>query len=135
MNIAIEDHIELKRAFGIAICQRMSENIAKLGFPVESNIGTPVFDAAEFSLATDPFTQSQDLVGFWYNNSRQRIGQIKFHGDGSFYAEYDVVQLHPIKKQYFVEAINAWGKVDNIKSEAKLLEIPEAKPDASKIRI
>lgn len=122
---AIAQHIAAKRDFGVTVCRRMAENIAKLGFAPASQIGTPDFDAAEFSLVTDPFTQSQDLVGYWYNAGKQRIGQIKFHGDGSFYAEYDVVQPHPGKKQYFVEAINAWGQQDNIKTEAKLLDIPE----------
>jgi hypothetical protein len=125
MTAALEQHIAAKRDFGTAVCRRIGENIAKLGFPAQTGINPPDFDAAEFSLVTDPFTQSQDLVGYWYNPNKQRIGQIKFHGDGSFYAEYDVVQPHPDKKQFFVEAINAWGQQDNIKTEAKLLDIPE----------
>ena len=125
MTLAIEQHIVIKRDFGNAICRRISENIAKLGFSLQTNINLPKFEDADFSLVTDPFTQTQDLVGYWYNAGKQRIGQIKFHGDGSFYAEYDVVQPHPSKKRFFVEAINAWGQQDNIKSEAKLLEIPE----------
>jgi hypothetical protein len=121
---AIEQAIAEKRDFGTAICRRISENIAKLGFSVQSDITLPDFNAAVFSLVTDPFTQSQDLVGYWYNAGKQRIGQIKFHGDGSFYAEYDVAKPNPRKAQYFVEAINAWGREDNIKTEAKLLDIP-----------
>jgi hypothetical protein len=118
-------HIEARRAFGHAICQAIAEAIARLGFPLQTRIDLPSFDAAVFSLVTDPYTQSEDLVGYWYSAGRQRIGQIRFHGDGSFYAEYDVVQPHPRKKQYFVEAINAWGREDNIKTEAKLLEVPQ----------
>lgn len=121
---ALELTIQQKRAYGKAVCQRISENIARLGFPLQTQLKLPDYENAQFSLVTDPFTQSQDLVGYWYNNGQQRIGQIKFHGDGSFYAEYDVVQPHPVKKQYFVEAINAWGQMDNIKTEAKLLDIP-----------
>jgi hypothetical protein len=121
----IEQAIEAKRVFGRAVCQRISENIAKLGFSLQTSIKLPDFDAAEFSLMTDPFTQSQNLVGYWYDVGKQRIGQIKFHDDGSFYAEYDVVQPHPSKKQFFVEAINAWGRQDNIKTEAKLLDVPQ----------
>jgi len=124
MNTPIEQHIAAKRAFGKAICHRITENIVKLGFAVQSEIKLPDFEAAQFSLVTDPYTQSQDLVGYWYNADKQRIGQIKFHGDGSFFAEYDVVKPHPRKKQWFVEAINAWGREDNIKTEAKLLDIP-----------
>lgn len=125
MTQVLEQHIAAKRDFGTAVCQRIGENIVKLGFSLQTNISLPNFDAAEFSLVTDPFTQSQDLVGYWYKPGKQRIGQIKFHGDGSFYAEYDVVQPHPSKKHFFVEAINAWGQQDNIKTEAKLLDIPQ----------
>lgn len=125
MTSDIEQQITAKRDFGMAVCRRIAENIAKLGFPTQTSVSPPDFEAAEFSLVIDPFTQSQDLVGYWYNQTKQRIGQIKFHGDGSFYAEYDVVRPHPSKKQFFVEAINAWGQQDNIKTEAKLLDIPE----------
>ncbi len=125
MSSTLEAHIDAKREFGKVICQRIVENIAKLGFPLQTNIRMPDFDAAQFNLVTDPFTQSEDLVGYWYDTRQQRIGQIKFHGDGSFYAEYDVVQPHPRKAQFFVEAINAWGHRDTIKTEAKLLTLPQ----------
>lgn len=125
MKTSIEEHVAAKREYGKTVCQRISENIAKLGFPLQTDITLPSYDAAEFSLVTDPFSQSQDLVGYWYNTGKQRIGQIKFHGDGSFYAEYDVLQPHPSKRQCFVEAINAWGQQENIKTEAKLLDIPQ----------
>lgn len=117
--------IENKRAFGKTICQRVSEAIVKLGFSVQTPIQLPTFEDAEFRLVTDTLTQDANLVGYWYNEKKQRIGQIQFNSDGSFYAEYDVVQPHPSKKQFFVEGINAWGREDNIKTEAKLLELPQ----------
>jgi hypothetical protein len=124
MSAGIRDHIEARRAFGEAVCRSIAEAIARLGFPLQTRIDLPSFDAAEFTLVTDPYTQSEDLVGFWYDVGKRRIGQIRFHGDGSFYAEYDVVQPHPRKKQHFVESINAWGREDSIKTEAKLLDLP-----------
>lgn len=124
MNGEIRHHIQTRREYGIAVCRSIAEAIAKLGFPLQTRIDLPNFDAAEFCLVTDPFNQSRDLVGYWYDAGRQRIGQIQFHGDGSFYAEYDVLQPHPRKKNAFVEAINAWGDRGRIKTEAKLLEIP-----------
>ncbi|WNB76897.1 hypothetical protein [Methylomonas koyamae] len=125
MSDELQQHLEAKRGFGKAVCQRMTENIVKLGFPLQTDLSLPDFDAAVFSLVTDPFTQSRDLVGYWYSAGKQRIGQIKFHGDGSFYAEYDVVKPHPSNKRWFVEAINAWGRQDDIKTEAKLLDTPQ----------
>lgn len=124
MSGDIRHHIEAKRAFGTDICQRIIEAIAKLGFSLQTRIELPNFDAAEFSLVTDPFTQSRDLLACWYSVGRQRIGQIRFHGDGSFFAEYDVLLPHPGKTQVFIEAINAWGRQGAIKTETKLLEMP-----------
>ena len=121
----LKEQIDNQFAFGKVICQRISEAIVKLGFSVQTPIQLPVFDDAEFRLILDPLTQDSNLAGYWYNEKKQRIGQIQFNSDGSFYAEYDVVQPHPSKKQFFVEAINAWGRVDNIKTEAKLLELPQ----------
>lgn len=123
MNLS--DQIENKRAFGKAICQKISEQIAKLGFSTQTPISLPEFEEAEFRLVHDPLTQESNLAGYWYNEKKQRVGQIQFNSDGSFYAEYDVTQPHPSKKQFFVEAINAWGREENIKTEAKLLELPQ----------
>lgn len=124
MTASLDELIRAKRAFGTRVCQRISESIANLGFSVQIRIDLPNYDAAQFSLVTDPYTQSQDLVGHWFDQRKQRIGQIQFLGDGSVYAEYDIIQPHPGKKQYFVESINAWGVQDNIKTEAKLLAMP-----------
>ena len=121
----LQDYIEAKQVFGEEICQRIAEAIVKLGFASEHHILAPQFNDAQFSLTVDPYSQSQDLIGFWYGSHKQRIGQIKFHGDGSFYAEYDVVKPHPVKPQFFVEAIHAWGRQEAIKTEAKLLDIPK----------
>ena len=118
-------HIEAKREFGQAVCDKIAQSIAKLGFPENVAIKPPCFEAAEFSLVTDPYTQSENLTGFWYDANRQRIGQIRFNCEGGFYAEYDVVQPHPRKQGIFVEAINAWGQPDDIRAEAKLLDLPK----------
>jgi len=62
------------------------------------------------------------LACHWFNASNnQRLGRLQFNSDGSFYAEYDVVKPHPIKKQWFVDGVSAWGRADAIKAEAKLL--------------
>ncbi len=124
-NTSLSEHIVAKQAYGQSVCDSMIETIAKLGFPENLELQKPDFDSAVFSLETDPYLQSLYLVGFWYSESKQRIGQIKFNCDGSFYAEFDVVQPHPSKNRWFVEAINAWGSQDDIRTEAKLLEIPQ----------
>jgi hypothetical protein len=124
-NNDIAGHVEAKQAFGQAICESIAKSIARLGFPESLGLKAPRFEDAVFSLVTDPYTQSQELNGFWYDANQQRLGQIKFNCENGFYAEYDILQPHPTKKQWFVEAINAWGKPDDIRTEAKLLDIPQ----------
>jgi len=48
-----------------------------------------------------------------------REGELTFHADGTFYAEYDVIRVHPRNGRLFVEAINAWGKGREIKVESR----------------
>lgn len=109
------------RHLGQQICAAIQEEIKNTGFIEDDINGIPEFDQADFSLKKDPFTAQENLTGYWYDERKRRIGNIQFLSDGSFYAEYDVVKPHPTKKQWFVEAIIAWGKEGLIKTEAKLL--------------
>lgn len=121
----LQAYIDAKRPLGCAICEKIAVEIQQLNLPNSSTLSLPRYDAAKFELVTDPFSQTQDLVGYWYSAQQQRIGQLQFHYDGSFYAEYDVLQPHPNNLQFFVEAISAWGKASLIKTEAKLLALPQ----------
>lgn len=115
----LNDQFKRHKTLGRTICGAMTQAIGKIGFTEIERY--PEFDRAEFSLAKDPYTADQNLTGYWYDRNQQRIGTIQFLSDGSFYAEYDIVKPHPTKKQWFVEAINAWGREGQIKTEAKLL--------------
>ena len=85
----IGDHAigtSIKRGIGMTVDSEITQQIAakqayrasrlRKNCPNDSQIGLfrkisiykpPQFDDAEFRLVTDPYTQSQDLVGFWYN--------------------------------------------------------------------
>ena len=120
-DVLINYQFEQHKLLGIEICREMLAAIRNLGF-LETEIDSfPQFEKAEFTLIKDPYTMDENLTGYWYDSNKQRIGNIQFLSDGSFYAEYDVVKPHPTKKQWFVEAISAWGKQGHIKTEAKLL--------------
>ena len=106
------------RPLGLAICQRLTDEIGRLGFPDPS---APVYDQACFESEKDPYSGETTLCGRWLNGYGHSIGEIKFHGDGSFYAEYDVALPHPTDRRWFVEGVVAWGKGDKINSEPKLL--------------
>lgn len=117
----IQFQFEQHKQLGVLICQEMLLAIKKLGFSAGEIKRVPVFDNAEFSLTKDPYTTEENLTGYWFDSNKQRIGEIQFNSDGSFYAEYDIVKPHPFKKQWFVEAMTAWGREQAVKTEAKLL--------------
>ena len=122
----LSEHIASRRPLAEAICKRLGEEIDKLGFADDEIKHYPNFDQASFVLIKDPYTGQQNLACYWYEEAKsQRIGRLQFNSDSTFYAEYDVVKPHPGKANCFVEGVTAWGKADKIKSEAKLLAMPE----------
>lgn len=110
---------------GEAICARLIAEMQKLGFQPDQLARAPVYGEADVSSSRDPFSGEDTLIYSWKDARGYRIGELKFHGDGSFYAEYDVVQPHPSDPRWFVEGVIAWGRGDSIKSEAKLLPAVE----------
>ena len=123
----LQRQIDLKRAVGVQICQRLRAEIDKIGFDEHEELSYPYFDTASFVLTKDPYTGDINLTGYWYNERSktriEKIGRLQFNSDGSFYAEFDVVKNHPKKSNWFVEAVTAWGNEEIIKSEARLLPI------------
>lgn len=118
----LSEKIDSNRELGTAICLRLCEEINKLGFAADD----PHYDKARFELLKDPFTGDYNLTGYWHDAAKkQRIGQLQFNSDGSFYAEYDVIKPHPTQPRRFVEGVSAWGRANQIKAEAKLLDMPE----------
>lgn len=103
------------------VCARLLGEMRKLGFDPEALPGTPCYEQAEFEASRDPYSGEETLCFYWKDRRGHRIGEMKFHGDGSFYAEYDVVQPHPTDPNWFVEGVTAWGRDGAIKSEPKLL--------------
>ncbi len=124
-QVLINEQLERHQLTGMQICQEMLRAMHKIGFTDDEIESVPEFEKAEFSLIKDPYTADENLAGYWYDRKKQRIGNIQFLSDGSFYAEYDIVKPHPSKKQWFVEGVSAWGKKGHIKSEAKLLPVPQ----------
>ena len=125
MNEDLAAQIEQQREFGELICQKLIASIEKLGFQTGVISVYPEYQAAQFQLTKDPLTGKSNLSGFWYDTRKQRIGRLQFQSDDSCYAEYDIIQNHPTKKQWFVEKVTAWGKMDALKAEPSLLRLPE----------
>lgn len=122
----LSEQIKTNRHLGTSICQRLSEEINELGFSETEIQHYPIYDEAVFILIKDPYTGEHNLTGYWYDApKKQRIGRLQFNSDGTFYAEYDVVKPHPTNTKRFVEGVTAWGKAEQLKSEPKLLEMPQ----------
>lgn len=119
MNNNIREHLEKVRVTGNAICNAVQAEIDKLGLNTE--IKSPVLDEADYILSPDSLSGKNTLMGTWRNNKGQKCGEILFNVDGTFYAEYDVIRVHPQKSQWFVEGIAVWGNESMVKSEPKLL--------------
>jgi hypothetical protein len=112
---------ERRKELGEAVCARLLTEIHKLGFMPGQVRHAPVYGQASFESSPDLYSGEDTVCAYWQNAQGYRIGEMKFHGDGSFYAEYDVVLPHPKDPRWFVEGVVAWGRDGVIKGEAKLL--------------
>lgn len=119
---SIELRVEAARATAEAICDVLEQETRKLGF-ASGQVPMPVFESARFSLQRDTASGRDSLQCDWYDDRGVRNGHILFHADGSFWAEYDVVRLHPGDTRWFVESVTAWGRDDRIKAEPRLLPV------------
>ena len=121
MNKEVQGHLESVRQTGEAVCNAVHQEIVKLG--LQETVDEPRLDEAEYILSPDPMNGKNSLMGTWRNLKGQKCGEIVFHADGTFYAEYDVVKPHPTNSRWFVEGIAAWGNGSVVKAEPKLLPV------------
>ena len=103
-----------------AICRALREGVRRLGFADEA-IAIPGPDAASYRFDRDPASGTDSLVGEWRDAEGQRLGMLLFHADGTFFAEHDVIKLHPANPRWFVEAVNAWGRDREVRAEPRLM--------------
>ena len=118
----LQERWEQVRTLGESVCAALSEEVEKIGLSEKALLTAP-WERARFELQRDPASGQSSLVGTWQDMNGHRVGSIIFHCDGSFFAEYDVVEQHPADQRWFVEAVNAWGKNTTIKAEPRLLPI------------
>jgi hypothetical protein len=117
--MTVEQRMLEVRAIGESVCDALRNEVLKIGLP--DDCIDPDIYRAEYSLSLDPASGQDSLIGIWRDSKGHKQGEILFHADGSFFAEYDVISAHPKKKQWFVEAVTAWGREDIVKAEPRLL--------------
>jgi len=119
MNSEVRQRFERMQALGETVCDALLMEVRRNGLPATAI--NPNLERAQFDLSRDPSDGTYCLVGIWRDAHGNKQGEILFHHDGSFYAEYDVICEHPAKPQWFVEAVTAWGNTTKLRSELKLL--------------
>lgn len=100
------------------VCAAMRVKACKFGFAAQAeqiDAQHLLFDVLPDSLG------NETLRGIWRGKEGWRCGQVLFHADGSFFGEFDIVCAHPQEPAWFVEAVEAWGRDDVIKSDLRLL--------------
>jgi hypothetical protein len=121
MTPDIKTRYEQVRELGVSVCESMQQELTKMGLATDRI--NPRLERASFELSRDPASGEYSLIGTWRDKHGNKQGMILFHADGSFFAEYDVICEHPQKPHWFVEAVTAWGRDKQIKSEARLLPV------------
>ena len=121
--MSVEQRMQEVRTVGESVCEALRRQVSKIGLP--DDCIDPDISRAEYSLSRDPASGKDSLIGIWRDSKGHKQGEILFHADGSFFAEYDVISAHPKKKQWFVEAVTAWGRDNKLKAEPRLLPLVE----------
>ncbi|ESQ09790.1 MAG: hypothetical protein N838_19605 [Thiohalocapsa sp. PB-PSB1] len=121
---ALKQRLADCRPLAETLCNALRTETAKLGFGTND---LPAADAgtAAYRLESDPASGSESLLGEWHDRHGYRIGMLLFHGDGSFFAEHDIAKPHPTDPSLFVEAIEAWGRDNQLCCEPRLLSMIE----------
>ncbi|MDR3394052.1 MAG: hypothetical protein P4L70_03535 [Parasulfuritortus sp.] len=74
-----------------------------------------------FTQVTDPANGQPGYEGIWRNSLNERVGKLIVNSDSSYFAEYDLCVRHPGKPEWFIEAVTAWGRGEQMRAEPRLL--------------
>lgn len=102
------------------ILQAMQAALDRLPFDPPSPAIAPLAQANCRSVR-DPSSGEDGVEYEWRDGHGYRVGGLVLHGEGSFFAEFDVLRPYPRDRSQFLEAITAWGRDDTIKTEPRLL--------------
>lgn len=109
---------------GRALLAALRDKVGTLDLTGEEVV-IPEFESAKFTLEHDLYNGQQTLMGSFYPSQHYRAGFLLFHSDGSCFAEYHVMQLHPSKPKWFIEAVEAWVRNGQIMTDIRLVAMPQ----------
>jgi hypothetical protein len=78
-------------------------------------------EEAVFTRVTDPSNGLPGYEGVWRDARGQRRGSLTINSDGSYFAEFDLLMLHPGRPRWFIEAVTVWGRDGVVRAEPRLL--------------
>jgi hypothetical protein len=120
----LEQQVAEVKEQGVALLAALRERVGQLKLGnVEVNI--PSFETATFTLEHDQYNGQQTLMASFYPSQYYRAGFLLFHSDGSCFAEYHVMQIHPSRPKWFIEAVEAWVRDGEIKTDTRLVAMPQ----------
>lgn len=111
--------VEEGRPAGEAALAVLAAEAAGTGICVD----TPAWEAGIFAFQRDPFTGEDSLLARFCTGSRR--GTVCLRPDGSLYAELDILKRHPADPALWIEAVMAWGRPPELKSEPRLMAMPQ----------
>ena len=100
-------------AFGEAVCAALRGQVEKLGLSIGAE---PVWAAACFEQAVDPFSQEASVVAYWRGGAR--FGKASFFPDGRVFAEYQVLLASPTEPDRYIDTVQVWGNAAKLRGEA-----------------
>ena len=124
MTEQLEQRIAEVTEQGMTLLAALREKVDGLSLGGEQ-IVIPPFESAKFTLEHDLYNGQQTLMASFYPSQYYRAGFLLFHSDGSCFAEYHVMQLHPSKPKWFIEAVEAWVRDGEIRTDTRLTRMPE----------
>jgi hypothetical protein len=105
----------------VPLAERLCEVLTEEARRYRPDAPTVQLEAATLRQVTDPANGLPGYEGDWRAPHGHKCGVLAINSDGSYYAEYDVLVLHPRKPRWFVEAVTAWGREGVITAEPRLL--------------
>lgn len=95
---------------------------------LDTRVRIPAWTDGRYSQRTDPASGLPSLRADFFSAGGQRKGHLLMHGDGSWYGEFDVCLSHPERAGWWIEAVEVWGSGEVVKSELRLLPLPDEAP-------
>jgi hypothetical protein len=120
----LDQRISAAAEHGKALLTAVREKVDGLAL-VQVPVVIPEFEDAKFTLEGDLYDGSQTLVASFYVRPNYRSGVLLFHSDGSCFAEFHVMQIHPARQKWFIESVEAWMRDGAVQTDLRLVAMPQ----------